>query len=101
LKRENCPTVTLNGNKIPQGETARYLGIYLDRRLRGELTCAKRKQLGLKFQQMCWMLGRKSELSIENNLLMYKTILKPIWTYSIPLWGTASNSNIEILEISK
>ena len=25
LKRENCPTVTLNGNKILQGETAKYL----------------------------------------------------------------------------
>jgi hypothetical protein len=29
---------------------------------------------------------------------MYKTILKPIWTYGIQLWGTASTSNIEILE---
>jgi hypothetical protein len=28
---------------------------------------------------------------------LYKTILKPIWTYGIPLWGTASSSNIEIL----
>jgi hypothetical protein len=27
-----------------------------------------------------------------------KTILKPIWTYGIQLWGTASTSNIEILE---
>jgi hypothetical protein len=34
----------------------------------------------------------------ENKLLIYKTILKPIWTYVIPLWGTASNSNIEILQ---
>jgi hypothetical protein len=24
--------------------------------------------------------------------------ISPIWTYGIPLWGTASNSNIEILE---
>jgi hypothetical protein len=24
--------------------------------------------------------------------------LKPIWTYGIQLWGTTSNSNIEILE---
>jgi len=31
-------------------------------------------------------------------LLIYKTILKPIWTYGIHLWGTASNSNIEILQ---
>jgi hypothetical protein len=47
---------------------------------------------------MYWILGRKSELSIENKLLICKTILKAIWTYGIPLWGTASNSNIEILQ---
>jgi len=47
---------------------------------------------------MYWILGRKSELSLENKLLIYKTSLKPIWTYGIPLWGTASNSNIEILQ---
>jgi hypothetical protein len=29
---------------------------------------------------------------------MHKTVLKPIWTYGIQLWGTASTSNIEILE---
>jgi hypothetical protein len=31
-------------------------------------------------------------------LLLYKTVLKPIWTYGIQLWGTASTSKIEILE---
>jgi hypothetical protein len=39
-----------------------------------------------------------SKLSTTNKLLLYKTILKPIWTYGIQLWGTASTSNIEILE---
>jgi hypothetical protein len=29
---------------------------------------------------------------------IHKTILKPIWTCGIQLWGTASISNIEILE---
>jgi hypothetical protein len=29
---------------------------------------------------------------------VYKAILKPIWTYGVQLWGTASNSNIDILE---
>jgi hypothetical protein len=47
---------------------------------------------------MYWLLGRKSWLSLSNKRLLYKTILKPIWTYSIKLWGTASTSNIEILE---
>jgi hypothetical protein len=47
---------------------------------------------------MYWLLGRRSRLSLSNKLLLYKCILKPIWTYSIQLWGTASTSNIEILE---
>ena len=33
LNRETCPAVTLNGQYIPQQETAKYLGIHLDRRL--------------------------------------------------------------------
>ena len=59
---------------------------------------AKRKQLDLKLRNMCWITGRKLQLSLANKLLVYKAILKPIWTYGIQLWGTASNSNIDILE---
>jgi hypothetical protein len=47
---------------------------------------------------MYWLLGRKSNLSTNNKLLIYKAILKPIWTYSIQLWGMTSNPNIKILE---
>jgi hypothetical protein len=39
-----------------------------------------------------------SKISINNKLIIYKTILKPIWAYGIQVWGTASTSNIEILE---
>jgi len=42
--------------------------------------------------------ARRSQLSLENKLLVYKVILKPVCTYGIQLWGTASNSNLEILE---
>jgi hypothetical protein len=44
------------------------------------------------------LLGHKSKLSTNRKLLVYKTIVKPIWTYGIQLWRTASISNIEILE---
>jgi hypothetical protein len=47
---------------------------------------------------MYWLLGLKSQLSTNNKLLIYKVILKPIWTYGIQVWGTTSNSDIEILE---
>jgi hypothetical protein len=50
---------------------------------------------------MYWLLGLKSKLSTSSKLLIYKTVLKPIWTYGIQLWGTASTSSIEILERSQ
>jgi hypothetical protein len=49
---------------------------------------AKRKQFGISLTKMYWLLGRKSKLSLSNKLLIYKAILKPIWTYGIQLWGT-------------
>jgi hypothetical protein len=58
----------------------------------------KRKQLGITLTKVHWLLGLKSKQSTNNKILIYKTILKPIWTYGIQLWGTASTSNIEILE---
>jgi len=44
------------------------------------------------------LLGRKSATTLENKVRLYKAILKTVWTYGIQLWGTASNSNIEILQ---
>jgi hypothetical protein len=58
----------------------------------------RRQRLLITFTKMYWLLRRKSKLSMSNKLLKYKTIIKPIWTYGIQLWGTASTSNIEILE---
>jgi len=44
---------------------------------------------------MYWLLGRKSRLSIENKLLLYKAIPKVIlWRSTM---DTVSNSNIEII----
>ncbi|KAJ8704396.1 hypothetical protein PYW08_013120 [Mythimna loreyi] len=73
--------------------------MHLDRRLtwRDHIK-AKRQQANKKFGDMYWLLGRQSTLSLENKLLIYKCILKPIWTYGIQLWGAASHSNLEILQ---
>jgi hypothetical protein len=85
--------------QLPQKEDIKYLGLHLDRRLTWHKHIfAKRKQLGITLTKMYWLLGRKSKLSTSNKLLIYKTILKPIWTYGIQLWDTASTSKIEILE---
>jgi hypothetical protein len=47
------------------------------------------------------MSGRKSNLAIENKLLIYSTKIVPIWTFGLELWGCASKSNISIIQRSQ
>ena len=98
LNKMTCPPVKLNNDHLRQADEVKYLGIHLDRRLtwRKHIT-TKRKQLDLKLRNLYCIIGRKSRLSLENKLLVYKVILKPVWTYGIQLWGNASNSNLEII----
>ena len=47
---------------------------------------------------MYWLTNRRTKLSTENKLLIYKTIIKPIRTYDIQLLGTATKSHIDEME---
>jgi hypothetical protein len=99
LNRQTCPPVKLNSEQLPQADEVKYLGIHLDRSLTWRKhILTKRKHLDLKLRNLYWLIGRKSQLSLSNKLLVYKVILKSFWTYGIQLWETASTSNIKILE---
>ena len=70
----------------------------LDRRLTWKQPIVdKSKQFRHKHKNFYWLIGRRSNLSTRNKITLYKTVIKPVWSYGIQLWGTASNSNIEIL----
>ena len=61
----------------------------------------KSKQLRDKLKKFYWLIGRHSNkiiLSTQNKITLYKTVIKPVWIYEIQLWGTASNSNIELIQ---
>jgi hypothetical protein len=65
----------------------KYLGKHLDRRPTwAKHIKTRRKQLNLKAKQIHRLL-RRSTLSTESKLLLYKAVLIPIWTYGIQLWG--------------
>ena len=99
LRREDCPPVTICGQQLPHNNPVKYLGMHLDRKLtwRNHIQ-AKRDELNMKYRGLYWLLGRNSKLSLDNKILIYKTILKPAWTYDIQLWGSACISNISILQ---
>ncbi|PNF25684.1 hypothetical protein B7P43_G16139 [Cryptotermes secundus] len=98
-KKSGCPEVNINNNPIPVKTEVKYLGLHLDEKLTWKTHIkAKRRQLDLKMKNMYWLLNRKSKLSLENKLIIYKCIIKPIWTYGIELWGCSKPSNTKILQ---
>jgi hypothetical protein len=94
LRRETCPPVSLGPATLPQSTCVKYLGFHLDRRMTWkEHIKNKRDEINLRFRNLLWLLGRQSVLSLTNKMRVYCGIIKPIWTYGIQLWSTASKSN--------
>jgi len=99
LKKTTCPPVFINGNLIPSADVVRYLGMHLDKRLTwNPHTRLKRLNFKQRFQQLYRLLRRNSKLPLNQKLTLYKTILRPIWTYGIELWGSTKPSNIQRIQ---
>lgn len=93
LKLKDCPTIHLNNLPLPVSQSVRYLGLHLDRRLTWATHIqTKRRTLNNRFHHLRPLLTSK-HVNVKNKLLIYKLLLKPIWTYGIQLWGTSKPSN--------
>jgi hypothetical protein len=57
----------------------------------------KRDELNITFRKMYWLLGSNPSCSFTTNIL-YKQVLRPVWSYRIQLWGCASDSNIQVIQ---
>jgi hypothetical protein len=78
-RRALCPQVNINNIPIPIKMEVKYLCLHLDQKLtwRAHIK-AKRLQLELKLKTMYWLMNKKSKLSVENKLTIYKAKLKPV-----------------------
>lgn len=81
-KKGKSPQVKLQNTPIPIQTEIKYLGLHLDEKLTWKTHIKmKRRQLDHKVKKMYWLLNKKSKLSLENKVTIYKCILKPVWTY--------------------
>lgn len=51
------------------------------------------------FKSLYPLLNRNSKLSLENKLLLYKSIIRPILTYGAPVWKFTAKSHFKKLQI--
>jgi len=78
------PPIYLSNVEISAATTVKYLGLHLDIKLNWkEYIINKRKQMYLRHKELFWLLGRSSPLSVGNKLLLYKSLIAPIWTYAL------------------
>uniref|UniRef100_A0A2S2P256 Putative RNA-directed DNA polymerase n=1 Tax=Schizaphis graminum TaxID=13262 RepID=A0A2S2P256_SCHGA len=97
LKKGSCPVVTLNSIPIPSYSEVKYLGLILDSKLTWNPHLkAKRKALNTRLHLLRPLL--KSKMNINIKLLIYKSLLRPLWTYGVQLWGAAKPSNTRTIQ---
>lgn len=70
VKKDNFSPVYFNGVQSPE-----------DKKWKNHITA--KKHLKIRRKHLCWLDSEKSTLSLGNKLLLYKTILKPIWTNGV------------------
>ena len=79
--------------------TLKYLGLHLDAKINWKNHIEKKKnELNIKYKKIYWLLGKNSQLALKTKVLLYKSMLRPFWSYSCQICGTASESNINKIQ---
>ncbi|KAL4119135.1 hypothetical protein QTP88_011986 [Uroleucon formosanum] len=99
LRLSPCPAVSIYGTQIPNSQTVKYLGLTLDRRLTwAQHTKLKRLNLNSRFRLLKSFINNNTHTNLNTKLIIYKSLIKPVWTYGIQLWGNAKKSNINKIQ---
>lgn len=99
LRPTPCPAVSIHGISIPNHQTVKYLGLTLDRRLTwAHHIKSKRVNLNSRLRLLKTFINNNKYTNINTKLLIYKSLIKPVWTYGIQLWGNAKKSNINKIQ---
>lgn len=97
---EPLPPLIINNQPLPEVATVRYLGMHLDKKLNfAHHIKTKINHLKLTLSKYNWLVGRQSSLSIENKIIIYKSIIRPMWAYAAVIWSAASDTNIKKIQV--
>ncbi|GBM60688.1 putative RNA-directed DNA polymerase from transposon X-element [Araneus ventricosus] len=92
--RKELKTLSFFDEDLTWDKEVKYLGLILDDKLtfRSHLKYNTEK-FWAKVHLLIPLIGRRSPLTLENKLLLFKQVLRPIFTYVAQIWGLAAFSN--------
>ncbi|KAJ4448808.1 hypothetical protein ANN_00199 [Periplaneta americana] len=98
----NPPCINLSTNVIPwkpKDEAVKYLGVHLDRRLSWKHHINNELKLAYsRLAKLYPLLNKKSSLKLQNCMLLYTSLLRPLLLYACPVWGGAAISEIKHIQ---
>ncbi|GFV26960.1 RNA-directed DNA polymerase from mobile element jockey [Trichonephila clavipes] len=98
-KRKIPPPPKMYNTTIPWSQSSKYLGITFDKNLTWKAHIQNTRQ---KFRKLMFklfpLIGRNSDLSRNNKVLLFTAVMRPILSYGCPVWGYAAKTNINILD---
>ncbi|GFW56140.1 probable RNA-directed DNA polymerase from transposon X-element [Trichonephila clavipes] len=98
-KRKIPPPPKMYNTTIPWSQSTKYLGITFDKNLTWKTHIQNTRQ---KFRKLMFklfpLIGRNSDLSRNNKVLLFTAVMRPILSYGCPVWGYAAKTNINILD---
>ncbi|GFU49246.1 RNA-directed DNA polymerase from mobile element jockey [Nephila pilipes] len=93
------PELKLHNKTIAWTQEVQYLGVTLDRKLNYNTHCDNIiKNYWKKYFSIHHLLWKRSALSIDNKLLIYKMILRPLLLYACSIWGCTTKRNIQQIQ---
>lgn len=99
LRLAPCPSVSMYGTQIPSSPPVKYLGITPDRRLtRAQHIRSKRHNLNHRLRSLNTYINNNKQTHINSKLEIYKSLIKPVWTHVVRLWGYAKKSSINEIQ---
>lgn len=94
--------IVVMGHESPWLPSAKYLGVFLDKRL----TFARHidhalSKIGKTTKALYSILNRRSRLCLSNKLLVFKSILRPIYMYGCQVWGGCAATHLKKLQVAQ
>lgn len=91
--------IYIEHHRLPWSPTVKYLGLTLDNKLTWTPHILNTKQKANIIIKLLYPLLKSTSLNLRTKTLLYKSLIRSVITYGIPVWGTAAKTNLNHIQI--